>query len=385
MQRKRLKRGFLFCTVFLILLSSFTPFVFADTNMNGLPYSQSYMPVCLLYPTSSQLPFGDKSLVVCYERSSYTHDYFIFEPFDLSFTTSSTGLTRYSYGFYVGFGSSSDVWTVNIQSGSKITHITEVVNSGAVGRSSEVVGTFSTPGIPTGLTGFYTYSFTLPNPSNLSSKKIISNCNYAWGSFSVDYNISTGVFGSESDLLQTYYRADYPDSVKTAIDSLSQNQALINQYYQSLSGKLNALSSDHIALYNQNNELQSQVSELQSQLANQGSEYQSQLNEAQSEIQSNVNEAASQAANDINNAGEDVSDLDDDMSDVNGIVEKCSEWVSNLDEFADSIDESANSVAGALDSGTGLFNKFLGVCPPIVLALFGFAIVFLVVRKIIGR
>ena len=373
------------CTVFIIFMSSFSIFSSADTNMNGLPYTQSYMPVCLIYPTASQLPFGDNSLVVCYERSSATHDFYIFEPFDLTFASSDAAVTRYAYGFYVGFGSSSDVWTVNIQSGSKITHITEIVNGNVVSRSREVVGTFSSPNPTNGTSGYFTYSFTLPNPSDLSRKKIISNCNYAWGSYSVDYNISTGSFGSESDLLQTYYRADYPDSVKTAIDSISDNQTLLNQYYQSLSGKLNSLSSDHIALYNQNNELQSQVSELQSQLANQNSEFSSQLNQAQSEIQSNANAAASQAANDVNNAGEDISDINTDVDDVNSIVSKLQEWIQVLNGFADNLEDTEENVIDALESGKSLINQFFGVCPPIVIAVFGFALTFLVVRKIIGR
>ena len=111
----------------------------------------------------------------------------------------------------------------------------------------------------------------------------------------------------------------------------------------------------------------------------------SQLQQAQSEIESNANAAASQAADDVNNAGEDMSDIDNDVDDVNSIVDTLDGWIETLDDFADRIQSSGNDVAAALESGTTLFNNFLGVCPPIVIALFGFALVFLVVRKIIGR
>lgn len=114
-------------------------------------------------------------------------------------------------------------------------------------------------------------------------------------------------------------------------------------------------------------------------------QYSEALSNAQVEIESNANSAAQSAADSVNNAGEDISDIDDNIDEVNDIVEQLDEWISTLDDFADHIDSVADDVEDSIKAGTTVVNNFLGICPPIVIALFAFALVFLVVRKIIGR
>lgn len=373
----------------IVILSIVCPFCFSSSaaanNLSGSPYSNSYIPVCNYYPISSNLPYGDDTFCVCYELSSSNHDYYFFTDAYEFYEPYQAGITTFDrLGFFVGFGNTSDVWTLNIQSGSKIIHVREFITSqGVIGRTVEELGTYTLD--PNATIGYYSLTINLDNPSDLTKKKIITNLSYCWGGFSGDQLLGAGVFSSVNDFVRPYYMAYYPDNVSAAIQSIHDNNLLLRQYYNSLSGKLNSLSSDHIILSNQNSELQSQVSELQSQLAASSGEYQSALNQAQSEIESNANAAASQAADDIINAGEDMSDIDNDVDDVNSIVETLDSWIETLDDFADRIQDTAADVASALDNGTVLFNGFLGVCPPIVLALFGFALVFLVVRKIIGR
>lgn len=387
MRRELFKRVFFTCTCFLILLNMFTPISFAAiNNLSGTPYSSSYIPVCQYYPLASNLPYGENTFCVCYERSSIIHDYYFFtSAYELLDNNGQSSTDFDNLGFFVGFGNTSDDWTLNIQSGSKIIHILEIVTSSGLASTREDLGTFTNISSGYDYPGYYSLVVTLDNPNNLSNKKIISNLPYCWNGFSGDQLLATGQFSSVSDFVRPYYIASYPDNVSAAIQSLDDYAALMTQYYNTLNSKLNSLSSDHIALYNQNQELQSQVSVLQSQVSSQGGEYQSALNQAQSEIESNANSAASNAASEVVNAGEDVSDLDNDVDNVSDIVDTLEGWIDSLDSFADHIDESTSGVATALDNGKTLFNGFLGVCPPIVIALFGFVLVFLVVRKIIGR
>ena len=386
MKRKNIKRVFLFCTVFSILLNIFSlPFYAANGSLSGTPFSRPYMPVCLDYPTSNQLPNGEGTFCVLYETGDEHYHYFFFDKAQ-QIAQDSTGTTDFDIlGFFIGFTNNRADWTINIQSRSKITYIHQYKQEGQSGNyvvSRTTLGTFvdnSSYHI-----GYYQLQMTLPS-SPYTGKYIVSNLPYCWMGWSGDALLSAGVFGSLNDFQIPYYLAGYPDTVKQALDSISDNSTLINQYYNSINNKLNSLSSDHIALYNQNDELLSEVSQLRSQLASQSSGYSEQLSSAQSEIESNANAAASNAASEIKNAGEDISDIDNDVSDVNGIVSKCSEWVSDLDVFADRIDEAESGVATALENGKTLVNGFLGVAPPIVIALLTFCLCWFVVRKVIGR
>lgn len=53
--------------------------------------------------------------------------------------------------------------------------------------------------------------------------------------------------------------------------------------------------------------------------------------------------------------------------------------------FADSIDSAGETAHEYISKGTELFNGFMGVAPASVIALVAFGVVFLVIRKIVGR
>ncbi|MGM9926902.1 MAG: hypothetical protein ACI35P_03035, partial [Bacillus sp. (in: firmicutes)] len=60
-------------------------------------------------------------------------------------------------------------------------------------------------------------------------------------------------------------------------------------------------------------------------------------------------------------------------------------WLEQLDGFADTIEEAGESAHEYISKGTEIFTGFLSVAPTAVIALITFGIVFIVVRKIVGR
>lgn len=392
---KRAYKIFSVCAVFSIFIGSFFISASADTGYNGVPYSKPYMPVCSYYPTSEQLPFSD--CVVVYYKAEYYYYWWFIDKSDVS-TQQSNALEpiRPLWGWFIDSkGFNQSYYRLVCYSASPIIQVKTQISTGNTEVTTRGDLTpWPTDGSDPTSAAQLRYKLlltTVIGSANTAIYAPIATESYSYEGASLDYYIDkdenyTGQGSwSVDDYKTLYYIAQYPSSVSQAIESIKGNTDLLNQYYTSLNSKLNSLSSDHIALYNQNDELLSQVDELQSQLSSQSGEYQSALNQAQSEIESNANAAASQAAYDVNNAGEDMSDIDNDVDDVNSIVDTLDSWIETLDDFADSIQNTAADVATALDNGTVLFNGFLGACPPIVLALFGFALVFLVVRKIIGR
>lgn len=363
---------------FKIFMSSFSILSFSANDPSVSAWSSTYMPVCSRYVDSSFLPYGeDQTLVICYvppQGQSSAFLYYEWFFLDVSFPQNDS----YDYTFVPNIYNSR--YSLNLSSQSPIYHYYSPSHNNV--WVFERIGTYQ----QINTTYYYSvYNYSLSGSYTTGS--IVSNYIPLYAGITLESARDNGIFpvSAFNGNLANTFLAKYPDSVKTAIDSISDNQSLLIQYYQSLSGKLNSLSSDHQALYNQNNELQSQVSDLQSQLANQNSEFSSQLNQAQSEIQSNANAAASQAADDVNNAGEDISDIDTNINDVNSIVSKLQEWIQVLNGFADNLEDTEENVVDALESGKSLINQFFEVCPPIVVAVFGFALTFLVVRKIIGR
>lgn len=389
-----MNRGYKFvtlCIVFSMLIVSFSVSSSAAiNNLSGTPYSSSYIPVCQYYPLASNLPYGENTFCVCYERASTTHDYYFFtSAYELLDNSGQSSTDFDNLGFFVGFGNTSDDWTLNIQSGSKVIHIMEYINGDTFAYTREDLGTFTNISSGSDYPGYYSLVVSLPNPNNLSNKKIISNLPYCWNGFSADQLLGTGQFSSVSDFVRPYYIASYPDNVSAAIQSLDDYAALMTQYYTTLNSRLNALSIDNQILRGQVDDLTDIVIEYGEMLVEQGDlnyeQYSEDLSNAQAEIESNANAAAQSAADSVNNAGEDMSDIDDNVDEVNDIVEQLDEWISTLDNFADHIDSVADDVEDSIKAGTTVVNNFLGICPPIVIALFAFALVFLVVRKIIGR
>lgn len=360
MRRELFKRVIFACTVFLILLNLFTPFSFASS----VAFFNQVMPACPEFPTAGQLPYGENTLVVCSLRKTADDQidyqniiwYFVYSDPSRYYTYITTSSGSYNYLSLISY-----------------SPIYRYRRSGTTWIYEECGSEYTTSG---------TTVYRLMNDSKYresgSTYYFVSNFGARYWSMTMEQAEAAQVLSPFTGSVIDDYIAAYPSNVSLAVDSIKADTSLINQYYNTLNGKLNSLSSDHIALSNQ-------ISELQSQLNSQGGEYQSALDQAQSEIESNANAAASNAASEVVNAGEDVSDLDNDVDNVSDIVDTLDGWIESLDTFADHIDESTSGVVEALENGKTLFNGFLGVCPPIVIALFGFALVFLVVRKIIGR
>ena len=350
MRRTILKRGFLLCTVFLLLINICSPCVFSlSGSLSGESYTSSYMPVCPTYPTLEQAPYGKDTHCFCFVNNNYISWFFYTSVCTLKDTTyhinqGDTYNDSYTYdslSFYLKpIPSDTSRRRVYILSGSPIIRVFYNKSTGSMSRT--VSGTYSNGSYSDNLitfetSGYYDYTFDLPTQGNVY--EYISDIPYIIEGYSADfmcqrfpslYNIN--------DFSVPYYIAQYPDSVSVAITSIQDNTDLLIQYYNTLNNKINALQSDHIILYNQNNELLSELSSLRGQIPEE-------ISSGNQEVVSEVNENISSAVDDINNAGEDISDIDDDISDVNSIVEKCSEWVSSLDNFADNIDEAESGVA----------------------------------------
>ena len=88
---------------------------------------------------------------------------------------------------------------------------------------------------------------------------------------------------------------------------------------------------------------------------------------------------------DLNNAGSDEPPLDTDLSIFQGAIDTMNGWLEQLDGFADTIEDAGESAHEYISKGTEIFSGFLSVAPTAVIALITFGIVFIVVRKIVGR
>ena len=383
MRRELFKRVFFACTCFLILLNIFTPISFA--GIHGEAYTSSYIPVCSSYPTAESLPFAeDTAVLYSHLSTSANYSWYFIDKGNNLTTTTNNVINRPVTGFWVddldSSGTQLTYWRCCIYSASKIIKVTYNSNNNTYITTYLGSTDNADPNNPSITQYRYKAIFNILDKDVSGTFTLICTEDYNYSGHGLQYFLDQdpSSWGTYQNYYSPYYIAQYPTSVSQAVESIKGNTSMIQSYYNTLNGKLNSLSSDHIVLSNQ-------ISELQSQLDSQGGEYQSVLDQAQSEIESNANAAASNAVSEVVNAGEDVSDLDNDVDNVSDIVDTLDGWIESLDSFADHIDESTSGVATALDNGKTLFNGFLGVCPPIIIALFGFALVFLVVRKIIGR
>ena len=87
----------------------------------------------------------------------------------------------------------------------------------------------------------------------------------------------------------------------------------------------------------------------------------------------------------IEDAGSDEPPLDTDISAFQSAIDTMNGWIDQLNEFADSIDSAGETASEYISKGTELFNGFIGIAPASVIALVAFGVVFLVIRKIVGR
>ncbi len=371
--KKRAYKIFSVCAVFSILLSSLCVFSSASAAdlSNSFPPSPSY-------PNSDFLPYGEDTISLCVlYRNGVRHYMFFARSQYVSYTNSNIWT---SYWYTVEQGTTRRHY-IYIESYAPI--ISNVITGNSSGYSE--VGTWNSN------LQLYQYVFELYRSDSVplgawcSYDQRMNNLNLK-AAQAAGYTLR----GTDQDQDNYYWKVrPYPDSIQDSIsnledlyDSLDQS---VNDFNSELQLLYDSLDENFSVLSSQVDSLNSNVSELQSQVRSQSGEYQSALDQAQSEIQSNANAAASQAADDVNNAGEDMSDIDDDVSDVNSIVDTLDEWISQLDDYSETIDEAASDVADSMEQGKSLISGFLGICPPIVIALFAFALVFIVVRKVIGR
>lgn len=99
----------------------------------------------------------------------------------------------------------------------------------------------------------------------------------------------------------------------------------------------------------------------------------------------NLDKAIDKGVDKIKNAGSDSPPLDTDISAFQSAIDTMNGWIDQLNEFADSIDSAGETAHEYISKGTELFNGFMGVAPASVIALVAFGVVFLVIRKIVGR
>lgn len=99
----------------------------------------------------------------------------------------------------------------------------------------------------------------------------------------------------------------------------------------------------------------------------------------------NLDKAIDKGVDKIENAGSDSPPLDTDISAFQSAIDTMNGWLDQLNEFADSIDSAGETAHEYVSKGTELFNGFMGVAPASVIALVAFGVVFLVIRKIVGR
>lgn len=99
----------------------------------------------------------------------------------------------------------------------------------------------------------------------------------------------------------------------------------------------------------------------------------------------NLDKAIDKGVEKIENAGSDEPPLDTDISAFQSAIDTMNGWIDQLNEFADSIDSAGETASAYIAKGTELFNGFMGIAPASVIALIAFGVVFLVIRKIVGR
>lgn len=87
----------------------------------------------------------------------------------------------------------------------------------------------------------------------------------------------------------------------------------------------------------------------------------------------------------LENAGSDEPPLDTDISTFQSAIDTMNGWLDQLDQFADTIDTAGQTANEYISKGTEIFNGFMSVAPAAVIALVAFGVVFIVVRKIVGR
>lgn len=86
-----------------------------------------------------------------------------------------------------------------------------------------------------------------------------------------------------------------------------------------------------------------------------------------------------------NEAGESEYEPPDVGSKFDDVIDKLNSWLDDLKGFSDTIDSQGDEVAGYLSTGSNFINTFLSVAPAPILIFLSFGVIFVVVRKVVGR
>ena len=109
------------------------------------------------------------------------------------------------------------------------------------------------------------------------------------------------------------------------------------------------------------------------------------INNAGDRIVSNQDANAQKVQDGINNAGENEPGLDTDRSGMEGAISNLNDWMSQVDTFSASIKDAGGDAKTYIQHGTDVFTELAKGFPAIVSVLILFGIIFIVVRKIVGR
>lgn len=86
-----------------------------------------------------------------------------------------------------------------------------------------------------------------------------------------------------------------------------------------------------------------------------------------------------------NEAGESEYEPPDVSSKFDEVIASLNDWLSQLKGLSDSIGSQGDEVAGYLSTGSNFINTFLSVAPAPILIFLSFGVIFVVVRKVVGR
>lgn len=86
-----------------------------------------------------------------------------------------------------------------------------------------------------------------------------------------------------------------------------------------------------------------------------------------------------------NEAGESEYEPPDVGSKFDEVIASLNDWLSQLKGFSDTVDSQGDEVAGYISTGSDFATKFLSYAPAPILIFLTFGIVFVVVRKVVGR
>lgn len=387
------------CIVVSILLCSFSICTYA-VNSGFDPAIETWWEYLIAnnqYLTASSLPYGENSVVVQFKgsrNSNWAASYLFSGSTTLDNYENSTawysylvdieevieGITYHTYQIHLAINSLAPILFSNLRG--NYTRVSgQTYNSSSLIYSLDViVASFNGNRYSDGSLNNYEYYFRANKPM------------MAFG-LAIDAANDLGGLVVGNGLLQSRYWEvmPYPDSISNALnviymyiknlyDSDEEILSAMEEYYSAIDSQLSSLQSSINSMSNKIDSLSGGVTQVQQDISQAASQNQSAVSSAAAAN----SQAASQAADDIINAG-DGSTINSDMSEVRGIVSKLNEWNSELNSFADSMDNSIEGVRNGLENGTTLFEKFVTAAPAGLTALIGFALVWFIARKIIGR